>query len=101
MGRPATHERIRHCVLAVLMRGECRPADAARRAGVSVQLVNKWLNQARLSWDLAYETRVNGVWERAWNGRAKPMRKKRARAVANRAKREWDRRNEKPQAVGD
>jgi hypothetical protein len=102
MGRRPRDEKTKRAALELLMRGECRPVDVAKRAGVSPQLVDEWMRAAGIRWRSAYEGRVNGAWRRAMAGSAKPMRKRRARVVADKAKVEWDKRHaQEPKAVGD
>lgn len=53
----------RRVALAMLARGLMKPGDAAAFAGVSRQLVNKWLRKAKIDWKRVHY----GVLRKHWN----------------------------------
>jgi transposase len=56
-------DEARRVVLAMLARGLMRPADAARHAGVSRQLVNKWVRAKGINWERV----LYAVQRKHWN----------------------------------
>jgi len=56
-------DEARRVALALLARGLIKPGDAATFAGVSRQLVNKWLKTAKIDWKRMHY----GVLRKHWN----------------------------------
>ncbi len=79
----------------MLSRGLALPSDLSRRAGVSRQLVLQWARSADVDWRAAREKKLNKDWHNALKqDRPRKPTKAALRRIANKAKRDWDKRND-------
>lgn len=54
----------RNAAIRLIVRGVMTPAQAAKHAGVSRQLVHYWLSQAGVEWANTYDARLAKLWRK-------------------------------------
>ena len=73
--RPLDQEA-RRAVLSMLAEGTIRPHEAAKLAGVSLQVVDYWIRKANVDWEQIRDGRIGNMFRKKLNNGSRLVERK-------------------------